>query len=153
MDFNEAIHIARGLKNHFKAFEKLEELLLVAANLDAAIVEKQKRVGELVKQEDAYKGAVASLDKDFEERKARRLAQIEQIENEIKSKKDALQAEYDTRIQALNDKLDAENAHCSDVLATIAGKKLAAQAELDIVRDKLQAAKLAHAEFLSKLRA
>lgn len=67
MEVGEAISVAQRVKNHYRAFEKLEEALKVYASLQTQENELRSAIIAQKEQKTALTGEIASLNSELEE--------------------------------------------------------------------------------------
>lgn len=151
MNLQEAASIASQLKNHFRAFEKLEELLLASANLDGAIHEKEKRVTELVAREEDYKEAIVAHSEAYEAAKVRHQKLLDDQKIEADARATKLEAAHTARLDELNHEYNTRANELSGQIAAMDAERKKVEDELEVAQSRLEAAKQAHADFITKV--
>lgn len=152
MTYGQAIDLAHNLKNHYAAFEKLEELLGMAANAEGYVRALEDNLATLRHQvADAEAQATASQAQAAEAAQAHR-QQLDQQHEEAASAASALQAKY----QALGEQLDAEHqrrtADRESDIAALTAKRDELATAVAAKRDELAAVQQAVEQARSFLR-
>lgn len=134
MDFLQAIAIAQQLKNHFRAFEKLEELLVFAASVQDTLQEKQRLLEAKVNAIAGAERDIARIEAEVRKAKASHAALLEQHQKEVEGRQSlaeeaqaARNAVLDREFLTKRDELDAKLVEINKHIA----ERQALAAELD----------------------
>lgn len=145
INFTEASKQARSLKNHFRAFEKLEEVLAAAAGAEGVVAQVQARLKQV---EDAI--VQADTDKELAERG---LAETKDL---AQSERDRLAAEHRAAAEVGANRLALLQADIAEVERALVAREAEADETVEalVAREAEARAKAEAAEAaLAALRA
>ena len=148
MDLKSAIAKVEGMKNLFRAFESVEEVLRLASQADQYAKERKAESDALSKEVESKRAHLDNLNKLIEdaresgenERRSRELAMLEAEKAASEMRAQRLQefernfANAMTKAQAMTDSLDAE-------IRVKAEEKTRLESALSTLRDQLQSLK------------
>ncbi len=148
MDLNEASGILQSLKNTFRAFERLDEVIDAARAADTALAEKTKAV-------DAKAVELADVTRRVGDAKAAEAARAQGVEQGYSLRLSEQQAQFDAialSFGSVKEKLQAEINAVTEQHATETTKLLDEIRELTTKRDELLAQRDEAAAQLDQLK-
>lgn len=137
MELNEAINEAKQLKNRYKAFERLEELLLYVASLKGNIhdlEEQRKALSERVELLGEAREEAAQK-RDEVVRAAQEAVQTAQVERDARLQE--MRAEHDTKLAELRETYEKERAEKEAAIERLDKGLLALRTQITEAEEKL----------------
>lgn len=154
MELSDALNVVRQVKSRYQAFEKLEEVLSLAADLEAAIKEKQATVhglsqgidegyAELHRLEEAIRASETGFQQAQETMALKAKQQAAEYEAAHAQRMAEADAEHGERVREHNEhlaQLDLEIADKQDLVANLSKVVAEKSAALAALRNKLRSA-------------
>jgi chromosome segregation ATPase len=134
MDLNDALSTINSLKGRYQAFEKIEEVLALAAASEATVGDLKRQAATLQKQVEDLKTRYDKAQEDIEEAEAELLAAVKARDNASQEARQALQKAREALLeqsQAMEQELVEKRAAHNDAMIDLKNLYLDRKETLD----------------------
>ena len=151
MELQEAIAIASQLKGHFRAFEKLEEVVQQAIAANQYLGEISGRIETLKQQEADLKQSVSDLTEAQAKQVSAHTVRMDTLHEEFSNRMASLEQSHANRAKEIDLHLSEQSTLAHNAIASMEQRKQELAAELGKEEAKLAVTKQAHEELKAKL--